>query len=108
ITDVLGRIGAQQERRPPQPLDALAGAVRADREGAVEVLAEDGPVRAEQAEDESLALANRPRRLIAKLANTGPAGLGGVELLQDGSPPRPVVVGLLDPALEVIDLSRQL
>ena len=108
--DVLRRRGAEQERRLPQPLHALArsGPARSRRRGR-------GTCRTPRRRQppsrlKTIRLPSRtaPRRLLAELADARPAGLGGVELLQDGLPPGPVAVGLLDPVLQLLDLLRQL
>src|SRR5207249_2214462 len=78
-------------------------------EGAIEVFAKELVVRrAQQAEDDPLALALRPGRLFAKLADARAGGLGGVELLEDRLAPGAVAVGLFDPLFQIVDGLRQL
>ena len=102
--------GVEQERRLPQPLHALAAAVRAGREGAIEVAAEHRARRETPRRLKTIFLPSRTRlrRLLAELADARPAGLGGVELLQDDLPLGALPVGGLDPVLELLDLLGQL
>ena len=103
------RRGSQQERSLPQPFDALPAAVRAGREGAVEVGAEHRALgNAQDAEDDLLALLERPGRLLAEPADARPASVGGVELLQDDLALGTLPVRGLDLLLEVLDGLGQL
>ena len=79
------------------------------RERAVEVGAEHRALgNAQEAEDDLLAVVERPGRLLAELADARPASLGGVELLQDGLALGTLPVGSLDLLLEVLDGLGQL
>src|SRR5262249_32081649 len=96
VTDVLRGAGAEQERGLSEPLHARTGAVRASRESAVKVLAEDRAVGAQQAQDQPLPFPDGPCRFVAELADTCPPGLGGIELLQNRFSFGPVPIALLD------------